>query len=118
MTKSSRNSILEVGDIIDAIYRIEFDIDDDNIWSNKDLDIYDYKRTYEICYYLNGKHICSYEDESEAGLIPMFDGNIEELIKFDLPNSFEEIAEYEIFDIDNKYYDQQRAKIRIKSFKD
>ena len=117
MTKTSRNSILKVGDTIDAIYSIEFDIDDDNIWDNEDLDIYDYKRKYEICYYLNDKLICWYEDESEAGLIPIFDGNIEELIKLDLPNTFEEIAEYEIFDIDNKYYNQQRAKIRIKSFK-
>lgn len=98
---------LKVGDIVEIKITIEFvDEDLDNIRP----DISDYDRKYTIEYNPG----CFFELTEEKGFVSALD-DVEEFIEEDLPKTFPEIAEYEIFDVNKKYYNEQSAKIRVKA---
>ena len=109
------DSKLKVGDILDVSLSVELL----NVPEDIETIVFeDYKRQYHVDYTKQAtKEFINYDFEVEAGFIHTSCGNIEDFIREDLPVTFEEIADYEIFDVDNSDGDNLSAKIRVKSLK-
>ncbi len=107
------NNMVKAGDIIDVSVSVELlDVPDDLSVIN----VNEFNQRYYVNYYVQGTNLLSsFDFEVEAGFIPSFDGDIEAFIKEDLPIIFEEITDYEIFDIDNSDCDNLSAKVRVKA---
>ena len=106
---------LKVGDIIEI--RLDIDFIDDGDEENDSTDITDYNRRYDIDYIYNGYPYCSVDMEEEKGYLSYLD-DVEDFIKEDFTKSFEEVTDFEIFDVDKKCYNTQKAKIRVKAVKE
>lgn len=108
----------KVGDIIEFTLKIEAQIPDEDLESGAVLDDSDYKHDYDISYTVNDDEeygSCSYT--LEEGCFPDFGDDIEECIKEEMETGFNEVTDYEIFDVDNSDYDWKTAKVRVKAVK-
>ena len=120
MLKVGNSLDLKVGDILELSMSIEYlDLPED-VTSFDDAD---YDTKYDITYCTkdeNGKiNMLAITDFTvEKGFSADFGNDIEDFIKEDLPTTFEEISDYEIFDVEGKYEDYQTAKIRVKALKE
>jgi hypothetical protein len=107
----------EIGDIIDVSMSIEYQIPPEDEEKSV-IDLNDYDAKYEIHYSFPRKLGFSTVDFSvEAGFCPSFGDDIKQYIEESFEQDLEEIAEYELFDVDNTG-EYQTAKIRIKALKE
>lgn len=105
-------SELKVNDVINARLEIELLDAPEDI---TEIDILDYATKYKYSYSC-GKVFVSGDVKFEAGFMP--DSDIEDWIEDDIKSFFEEIEDYEIFDVDKDDLFHQSAKIRVKSVKE
>ena len=77
----------------------------------------EFGRKYKLYYKLGEEYIHEYEFEYKMGEPCDIEEDIEGCIEADIKDSFPEITDYEIFDIESPSGDRQRAKIRVKSLK-
>lgn len=114
--ESKKDTRFKTGDIIEVSMRIEYQIPiEDEVKS--DIDVNDYEAKYSIYYSFPRKLGFSAIDFSvEAGYCPSFCDDIEQYIEESIEQDLEEIAEYELFDVNNTG-EYQTAKIRVKALK-
>ncbi len=104
-------SELKVNDVINASLEIELLDAPEDI---AEIDILDYATKYKYSYSC-GKVFVSGDVKFEAGFTP--DSDIEDWAEDDIRSFFEEIEDYEIFDVNKDDLFSQRAKIRVKAVK-
>ena len=109
---------LKIGDVLDITLRIETLIPDEDFETKEVLDDSDYAHDYDVWFYKGDQFVGSTEFQLEAGLCPSFCNDIEEYIAEDMPQTFADITEYEVFDVDKNNFERQTAKIRIKAIKE
>ncbi|MGN0030458.1 MAG: hypothetical protein ACI37Q_00715 [Candidatus Gastranaerophilaceae bacterium] len=106
----------KVGDIIEFDIKMEIMASEDELSSKSIIDTSDYNREYSVSYCVNdSEETANYTLEADAGTTPTED-DVKMYIEEEMKNSFNEVTEYEIFDLDNDYM-HQCAKVRIKSVK-
>lgn len=106
----------KIDDIIEFNIKIDIHVPDEDLKSGKVIDVCDHKRDYNVSYSVNENEECgSYFLSADEGTSCVED-NIENLIEEEMAERFKEVSEYEIFDVYNDY-DDQSAKVRIKSLK-
>lgn len=104
----------KIDDIIEFEIKIDINIPKEDLESGKVIDVSDYKRDYEVSYSVNGnEESISYSLSADEGTCCIED-NIKDLIKDEMTKRYKEVTDYEIFDVYNDY-DNQSAKVRIKS---
>ena len=100
--------MLKVGDVLDFNLKISINVSDDIETGYLD----DYDREYYISYKKDNEEILSGDFEEKGGNIYLdVKSYLEECIK----NDFEEISDYEVFDINDKNFKNQTAKILVKA---
>lgn len=106
----------KINDIIEFAVRINTIIPEEDL-ENDVINEDDYAHEYSVSYSVNnGEEIGGYDFKAAAGFCPSED-NIEEYIKDEMADCFEEVTDYEVFDIDKSIHDSQTAKVRVKSIK-
>lgn len=106
----------KVNDVIEVRLEIEVLNLPDDI---KEYDITDYETNIKTTYtYNDGNSFVDTDMSLEAGLSPAVGYEIEDWIKEDLKSLFEEIDDYDIFEVNKEDSNEQRAKIRVKSIKE
>ena len=108
---------LNVGDVLDITLRIESLIPDEDFEKNEVLDDSDYAHDYDVWFYKGDQFIGSSEFQLEAGFCSSFCDDIEEYLEEEMPQTYADITEYEVFDVDKSNFEHQTAKIRIKAIK-
>ena len=111
------NTKLNVGDVLDISLRIETLIPDEDFEKNEVLDNSDYAHDYDVWFYKGEQFVGSSEFQVEAGFCPSFGDDIEEYIAEEISQTYADITEYEVFDINKSNYEHQTAKIKIKATK-
>ncbi len=115
LTVLSKKYTLKAGDIIEV--RMDWEIlipEDEEIGTTIDPDDYDNK--YQIFYYYPEDAGSTVVDIlEEAGCCTI--AGVEDYIQNHLEDDIPEIEEYEIFDVDDKNGECQKAKIRVKAIK-
>ena len=106
---------LNVGDVLDITLRIESLIPDEDFEKNEVLVDSDYAHDYDVWFYKGDQFIGSSEFQLEAGFCPSFSDDIEEYIEEEMPQTYADITEYEVFDVDKSNFEHQTAKIKIKA---
>ena len=106
---------LNTGDVLDVTLRIETLIPDEDFETKEVLDASDYAHDYDVWFYKGDQFVVSTDFQLEAGLCPSFGNDIEEYIAEEMPQTFSDITEYEVFDVDKSNFEHQTAKIRIKA---
>lgn len=107
----------QTGDVIEVSMNIEPQIppeDDEKL----EIDLNDYAIRYNITYrYPKNMGFADIDFTVEAGCYTGFGDDIKNYIEESIELDLEEIAEYELFDVDNTG-EYQTAKIRIKALKE
>lgn len=106
---------LNVGDVIDVTLRIETLIPDEDFETKKVLDDCDYAHDYDVWFYKDDELVASSDFQEEAGFCSSFGDDIEDYLSEEMPQTFADITEYEVFDVDKSDFQHQTAKIRIKA---
>ena len=99
--EESMESILDVGDVITATMKIDYQVKD-------------YEAELSMSYKLSDKISYMYYNHPIAA---DYDYDIKDFIEEDLNDDTCEIDDYEIFDVDNSNKEYQTEKIRVKSLK-
>ena len=117
MTNTNENkTIFNVDDIIEVSMNIDYQIPEGEE-EKPVFDASDYDTKYEIHFSCPQKDWIMFTDFTvEAGYIATFDDNIINYLEESLENNLEEIAEYELFDVEDKGL-YQTAKIKITALK-
>lgn len=102
--------MLKVGDVLDFNLKISINESDDLETGYLE----DYDREYYISYKKDNEEIL-FEDFEEKGGVVFF--SIKSYLEAFIKNEFEEISDYEVFDINDKNFEDQTAKIRVKAIK-
>ena len=107
----------KINDIIEFAVRINTIIPDKDL--EKDvINEDDYAHEYSVSYSVNnGKEIGGYDFKTAPGFYPS-EENIEEYIKDEMADVFEEVTDYEVFDVDKDIHDSQTAKVRVIAVKE
>ena len=108
---------LNVGDVLDITLRIEALIPEEDFETKKVLDDSDYAHDYDVWFYKGDQFIGSSEFQLEADFCSPFCDDIEEYIAEEMPQTYADITEYEVFDVDKSSIERQTAKIKIKAIK-
>ena len=111
MTSTNDKTKFNVGDIIEVSMKIEYHIPEEDE-TKPEIDLSDYATTYEIHYSYPEEGFMDIDFTVDAGCIACFNDDLKIYLEEYLKKDMEEIAEYELFDIDNKG-EYQTAKIKI-----
>ena len=112
MTSTNDKTKFNVGDIIEVSMKIEYQIPEEDE-TKPVIDLSDYPTIYEIDYsYPKEKGFRNIDFTFDAGCSACFNDDIKQYLEEYLKEDMKEIAEYELFDIDNKG-EYQTAKIKI-----
>ena len=116
-TNKSTNE-LNVNDVIEITLSIDSLIPDEDFETKTVLYDNDYEHDYNIDYLMADGRFANTSFHMDAGCYPDYGDDIEGCIKEELPLLFPEVADYEIFDVNNSGSEYKTAKVRIKSVKE
>ena len=112
MTSTNDKKKFNVGDIIEVSMKIEYQIPEEDE-TKPEIDLSDYATTYEIHYsYPEEKGFMDIDFTVDADCSESFNDDLKQYLEEYLKKDMKEIAEYELFDIDNEG-EYQTAKIKI-----
>ncbi len=115
--KVREKSILNAGDEIGISLSIKTHIPDEDLWKDEILCEDDYKHSYSITYMLNDKCIGGSDFTLDEGEYPDYLDDIVGCIKEEMEETFPEVTDYDIFDVDNTG-EFRTAKVRVKAVKE
>ena len=107
---------LDVGDELGILLNIKTHIPDEDLKKGEMLYDDDYKHSYSITYRLKDKCIGGSDFTLDEGEYPDYVDDIVGCINEEMEESFPEVTDYEIFDVDNTG-EFRKAKVRIKAVK-
>ena len=105
--------MIKVNDVIDVRLRITLEDVPENL---TEIDWSDYNKNYSFAFFLGDECLGGVDFDLEAGY--SIDDEISEMIKEDFLKWFEEVSDFEIFDVESDDYEYQKAKVRIKALKE
>ena len=107
---------LKENEIIDICMRITSLIPEEEM-EKPVICLDDYKHEFDISWTTDGKSFGGENFTLNEGACPSFGFDIEGYIKEEILNIFDELDEYEVFEVDKDDFEYQSAKIRVKSVK-
>ena len=111
MTSTNDKTKFNVGDIIEVSMKIEYQIPEEDE-TKPEIDLSDYATTYEILYSYPEEGFMDIHFTVDADCSESFNDDLKQYLEEYLKKDMKEIAEYELFDIDNEG-EYQTAKIKI-----
>ena len=109
----------KIGDIIEYTLRIKTLAPEEDLENETVLYEDNYKHNFDISYSVNNnEEFGNYEYTLDEGCYPDFGDDVVGCVKEEMAESFPEVTDYEIFDVNDSDFEYKTAKVRVKAFKE